>query len=107
MSKIETIDEVLAAEAEAQEKIEKARAAKISRINKAEQEARELIEKAEKNSIAIREGVVRSEKEKIERDRRHKLLEARKRAEEIEWSKIDNDTANEIAAEAVRKIIGE
>ena len=107
MSKIETIDEVLAAETEAREKIEKANAAKISKINKAEEEAREIIEKAEKDSIAIKEGAVRSEKERVERDKKHKLLEARKRAEEIEWLKIDDDAANEIAAEAVRKIIGE
>ena len=107
MSKIETINEVLAAEAEAQEKIDKANAAKISKIQKAQEEAREIMEKAEKNAVLIKDGAVRSVSERIERDSKHKLLEARKRAEEIEWSKLGDDAASEIADEAVRKLIGE
>ena len=107
MSKIEIIEEVQAAEAEASNSIERANAFKASKILKAENEAREIVEKSEKNALAIKEGAIKSARERTEKDAKHRLLEAHKKAEGIEWLKISEGDAEKAAEEAVKRLIGE
>lgn len=106
MGKLEAIDQVQSAEAEAREKIEKANAAKIAKIQKAQDESNEILNKAAEDARAIKEGALKSVHERIAKDSRKRLDDAKKKAASIEESALSAQDIKKAAEKIVDKLVG-